>query len=460
MLDQLEKPLRAALQSPREELRELLQQLFVAGAEVTPEAITNALPEVPPQLLLDAGLLSRTPRGIRAKLSLTETAAPNGSSWWILSDLDDHLRDHPVRVDHVMGVGGATRSLLEALPSHRVNRALDLGTGNGIVAMHLATQADSVIASDVSERAITFARFNAALNGISNIEFVVGSLFDPIDGVFDLIASNPPFVIAPKTDHAPTYRTSGGVGDALLRQLVSEAPRYLNTSGMLICLANWEHIDDTPWIEQPVNADVASWVIERGRQSPAEYAATWLRDGGVLEGHAEYRSQLRGWIDDFIDRGVSAVSFGYLAMRHTITPFHRVETVTGSLGSHERFGDAWSQAFTRALTLAREPDDSVLRTHFVRSDDVEEVRVLTPGTEQIRSISLVKRHGIERMIPVGTLAASIVGACDGELSLGEITRALEKLLEAPEGAFRAQAAQIAREFVASGILLQAGEDTI
>jgi len=86
-----------------------------------------------------------------------------------------------------------------------VTDALDVGTGCGIQALLAARHAGRVTATDSNARALAFARFNAALNGVINVTFVEGDLFEPIAGErFDLVVANPPFVISP--DHDYQYR--------------------------------------------------------------------------------------------------------------------------------------------------------------------------------------------------------------------------------------------------------------
>jgi len=78
-----------------------------------------------------------------------------------------------------------------------VGTALDLGCGCGIQALYLATHAGRVVATDLSSRACALTQFNAALNE-AVIDVREGSLFEPVEGeTFDLIVTNPPFVITP-----------------------------------------------------------------------------------------------------------------------------------------------------------------------------------------------------------------------------------------------------------------------
>src|SRR3989344_3553956 len=71
---------------------------------------------------------------------------------------------------------------------------LDLCTGSGILALFAAEKTEKVYAVDINKRALEFAKVNADLNGISNIEFLEGDLFEPVKEMkFKLIFANPPF---------------------------------------------------------------------------------------------------------------------------------------------------------------------------------------------------------------------------------------------------------------------------
>ena len=95
------------------------------------------------------------------------------------------------------GLGGASTTLASWTPRPAVERALDLGTGCGVQALHLGAHARQVTVTDISTRALDFARFNAVLNGCE-WDVVEGSMLDPVAGQrFGLIVSNPPFVITP-----------------------------------------------------------------------------------------------------------------------------------------------------------------------------------------------------------------------------------------------------------------------
>ncbi|WP_345941129.1 methyltransferase [Microbacterium sp. Se63.02b] len=195
--------------------------------------------------------------------------------WWIASDLDEVALDGALPADHVLGVGGASRTLAETIVPIEVDRALDLGTGCGIQALLVARRARTVVATDISSRALAFAELNARLNGVSNIEFRHGSMFEPVAGeAFDLIVSNPPFVITPRVEGVPAYeyRDGGLVGDALVEQFVRSAPRFLTQNGIAQLLGNWESdaaVAGLARLEAWVPADLDLWVIQREELSPS-----------------------------------------------------------------------------------------------------------------------------------------------------------------------------------------------
>src|SRR5674476_463560 len=114
-----------------------------------------------------------------------------------------------VDAEHVLGISEASSSLAQLTVREKVTSALDLGTGCGVQSLHLASHSDAVVGTDVNPRALAMARLTSSLN---EVEFDVrgGSLFDPLAGEkFDLIVTNPPFVVSPGTGERLVYRDSG-----------------------------------------------------------------------------------------------------------------------------------------------------------------------------------------------------------------------------------------------------------
>lgn len=128
----------------------------------------------------------------------------------------------------------ASISLARNLRNVRGARVLDLGTGSGFLAI-LASKlgAKEVVATDISERALRDAQKNAILNTVENIDFRLGSLYEPVEGeCFDLIVCNPP--MTPSKIPLPRYTWGGADGRMILDMAISEAPDHLREGGRLL----------------------------------------------------------------------------------------------------------------------------------------------------------------------------------------------------------------------------------
>jgi release factor glutamine methyltransferase len=138
---------------------------------------------------------------------------------------------------------------LELLSGAREPRLCDVGTGSGcvVVAMlHERTDARA-IAVDISTDALRVAARNAARHSVADrLALVASDCFDALDmdaHIFDLIASNPPYVAEDDLDglqrevreHEPRAAlTPGGDGLSIIRRLLEDAPRFLREGGCLV----------------------------------------------------------------------------------------------------------------------------------------------------------------------------------------------------------------------------------
>ena len=123
---------------------------------------------------------------------------------------------------------------------------LDIGTGSGVIAITLAAELPSfnVTAIDVSEDALTTASANARRHGVEQrVSFVKSDMFSRVDGKFDLIVSNPPYIptadmscLAREViDHDPHTALDGGAdGLEFYRRIFASVHEYLKPSGMVV----------------------------------------------------------------------------------------------------------------------------------------------------------------------------------------------------------------------------------
>src|SRR4051812_22586925 len=187
-----------------------LTRLFLLQTSVAADAADSALPGLVDPLVAQ-GVLDRSVGEVAARMDVRPYAADD-RSLWVVSDLTPGLDGAPQRVgaDHVLGISAASTSLAQLTLRDDVGTSLDLGTGCGVQALHLAGHSQRVVATDVNPPALEVARFNALPNQVGDrVDVRDGSFFEPVrDERFDLIPPNPPFVISPGTGERLVYRDS------------------------------------------------------------------------------------------------------------------------------------------------------------------------------------------------------------------------------------------------------------
>jgi methylase of polypeptide subunit release factors len=441
-----------------------MTRLWQLQAPVAAADVETALPDLLDPLCA-AGLLQRSVEEVRARLDV-RPYADDLRDWWVVSDLTPGLDgDHrAMDADHVLGVSSASSTLAELTVREPVGSALDLGTGSGVQAMHLSGHCERVVATDVNLRAITMARLNAALNDVF-VDVRDGSLFEPVAGEgFDLVVSNPPFVISPGTGERLVYRDSGMPGDEVVRRIVETAPRHLNPRGWCQVLGNWVHRETETWQERLATwldgSRCDAWVIQREVMDPARYVELWLADAG-LRTSPDYVARYDAWMSWFEEQAVEAIGFGWVNLRCSgrDRPVARIEdwpyAVEQPIGPEVA---AWGRR-TDWLEDRRDPADGLAGLDEVRlraADDLVQETYGRPGEEDPEHIVLRRAGGMRRARQVDTVEAGLVGACDGDLTVGQILDALAQLLQRDAAGLRRDYAHAVRELVEEGLVEPVG----
>jgi methylase of polypeptide subunit release factors len=114
-------------------------------------------------------------------------------------------------------------------------RIIDIGSGSGAGGLHAAALSDpssTLVLTDINQSALRFSRINAALNGVHNVEIVESDVFAAVEGQFDLIVSNPPYLVDPL---ARLYRHGGGLlGFDLSVKIAEQSIAHLAPGGRLL----------------------------------------------------------------------------------------------------------------------------------------------------------------------------------------------------------------------------------
>jgi hypothetical protein len=133
-------------------------------------------------------------------------------------------------------------------------------------------------------------------------------------------------------------------------------------------------------------------------------------------------------------------------------PLRRLEEITGPLGGGGPMGAVVTDVLAAERWLAGVDDEALLGTRLVTAADVTEERFGTPGTADPQVVLLRQGGGLQRAVRADTALAGLVGACDGDLSLGQIIAALASLLDEPVGEITSRLLGPVRRLVADGLL--------
>src|SRR5450830_403806 len=478
----------AAHRDPASAALAAVVRLWLLAEPQPAAALDAALPIVGSAGLAQLGLVERGEGGrLQAKVDLRpygwdpavdDDGQPSGGAdLWVASDLAAHQSPGVLRHDHVLGIGQASTTLVQVTARRHAARALDLGTGCGIQTFHLLHHADHVTATDISDRALAFTRFNLVLNAVAlhldpadlgaRVSLRRGSLLEPVAGEeFDLVVSNPPFVITPRTVGESsadqfTYRDGGLPGDDIVAALVRELPSVLTPGGTAQMLGNWEIPARAEWSVRPegwAGRDVDVWFIQREQVGPEQYAETWLQDASEARDRRLYRESYAAYLDDFAARDVAAIGFGMIWLRRPAAGarpvLRRFEEITYPI--EQPVGPHLGAAVERADWLA---GTDLASAYLLVADDVTEERHQRPGAEHPGVILLRQGAGLRRTNLLSTELAGFVSACDGELAVGQIIGALDALLGGYEGydsaAFRRGLLDDVGNLVRDGFLLPA-----
>lgn len=458
-------------------------RFFLLGRVVSADELDRVLPSLGSEGLIALGLAEEA-QGETDRSLVQATADLRPYAWdegdgevrlWVASDLAAHQRSGVLRKDHVLGIGHASATLVQSTARRPVESALDLGTGCGIQTFHLLRHARRVVATDVSERALAFARFNLLLNAAAlavapehleeRVDLRLGSLLEPVAGErFDMVVSNPPFVIAPRLEGEAaeerfTYRDAGLPGDDLVAGLVAGLGDVLAPCGTAQLLGNWEVRDGEAWHERVrswVPAGLDAWVVQRELLSPEQYAETWLQDASEQRDPDAFTRSYAAYLDDFASRNTTGIGFGMLWFRRPAggqVRLDRFEELTHPL--EQPIGPHWQAAVERADWLESLGPSGLAGSYLIVADDVTEERHQRPGAEHPGIILLRQGAGFRRTVLMNTEQTGFVSACDGELSAGQIARALGALLDRDDDEFVENLLQEVRELVADGFLVKA-----
>lgn len=398
-----------------------LVRLFLTGCALPEIEARVAVAPMELEALLSVGLLKRGAEGIQAQAALLPFAG-----LLLARDFSPEFTGRPSPRNYVPGVGIASHVVANLTVRRQVESALDLGSGLGVQAILAAHHADHVIATDVNPRALNFTELNARLNGLANIEIRRGSLYEPVaDGRFDLIVSNPPFVISPRLKYR--YRDGGTTGDLISEQVIRGAPEVLREGGYCTVLFNWHHRTEDDWAERPADwlssSGCDTWLICSDTQDPLAYASGWL---SYSHGHNRkvYSRLLDEWVAYIHGLGIGFISLG-TAILHRRSGGHnwfRAEKAPG--GAPNGSCSAQIQRIFAAQDILAElsEEKDLFEQAFLLTPDhqLEQTLQAENGRWIVTGARLTQLRGYPFAGNIDRLVSTILAGCDGRRTVAEL----------------------------------------
>ena len=431
-----------------------LIRLFLVGVPTEVEATRRALHPMTLEQWAAAGLLA-----LRQGMAVALVKLLPFHGLLLAFDLFNQRRTN-VRTDFVMGIGSSTLTLANLAIRRPARYTLDLGTGCGTQAFLAAPHSEQVYAVDRNPRACGFAAFNARLNDFANIACYEGDLFEPVQSQqFDLVLSNPPFVISPASHYL--FRDSGMRGDEICQKIVRQAPQVLAEGGYCQILCNWAHIAGERWQDRLATwfegTGCDAWILRSETQDASTYATTWIRETEA-DDPGRVGQLYEEWMAYYERERIEAMSAGLITMRRRggSAPWFRTDdSPARMLGP---CGDDVLRVFAAQDFLATLPDNQTLLTAQLSvAPQVRWEQHCEPAEQgwQVITSHVRLARGLTYSGDIDPYVANLVARCNGQRPLHALLADVAATLDSPIERIVPVCLEAVRRLIAYGFLLPA-----
>jgi hypothetical protein len=430
-----------------------LIRLFLMEAPVEAGILQNAIRPMTLDAWRQAGLITGNGADITATIKLLPFQG------LVLAFDRSGLLETPLRPHYVMGIGGSTITLSHLTIRKQARRALDLGTGCGVHALLAAAHSDQVTATDLNPRAVRLARFNARLNGVANVECLEGDFFEPVhDRRFDLVVTNPPFVISPETRFI--YRDGGMTADGVCRRIVREAPRHLNAGGFCQILCNWGQEADRDWkvrlAEWFDETGCDAWVMRSESLGAADYASKWIRHTEFHDRETPFAERFRQWMAYYEKLGIESIGMGLITLRKTESGANWFRADESPDKMQGPCGDDVARGFVLMDFLQTAGEDEKLletRLHYAPDLRLEQKYEPTPEGWKTTASVIHLADGLTYRGNADPLIANLIVHCDGRKPLKALLPDMARSLGTEPENIAPTLCQLIRKLIEQGFLL-------
>jgi predicted RNA methylase len=426
-----------------------LIRLFLVGLPVAFDAFKRSVEPLAPADWAELGL-------VEIGADLVHRAVGMRPSRGLIIAHDCTLPDGSQRHDHVLGLSGSTLTFASAMIQPPSRYTLDLGTGSGYLALLAARHNQRVLATDRNPRAVNMTRFNALLNGLANVEAAAGDLFEPVgEKRFDVIVSNPPFVVSPEDEIM--FRDSGMKGDEICERIVRAAPAHLAEGGYAQFLCNWVRLAGQDWRARLTDwisgSGCDAWFMHLHTDATDVYASHWLGqvDQTDLERNA---ARFERWMAYYKEQSIEAIDSGMITLRRRSGACNWVAFDTDR-GRNQPNGAAVLLGFAARDLIQRLGDDrAVLDLKPRCQSELRLVQHLKPAGQGwlVDEARCVLGDGLQFEGSVSPLVFHLLALCRGQEPLRAVLAQVASRLGQDRAAVLAEGLGVARSLVAQGFL--------
>lgn len=391
----------------------VLARLFFVAWPASQELCRKHIPDHVLQLCLDANVLA-----LESGMFASSVALMPFENCLFASDAPRLRGSNP---NVIIGPSASTNLLARASVRTRTSNVLDIGTGTGALAVIAAGYSDHVIGTDINERAIEFGRFNAALNGVHNVDFVLGDALSPIEGKkFSCILANPPFF--PSAVQRFAYSDSPLELDGFTRKVAVEAPQYLEDGGVFQMLCEWVQVEGQPWEQR-----LRSWTAASGcdillmlgpKMTAADYSEKRFHEAATLY-QTKADTLMTERLNYLRSHQVEYVLSGLITMRKRAGANWFV-SIPGDLSKN--FGAAIQERMDSLTFLSRQTPEQWLGCKFRFAPDaiIRQTSALGERGWEVVSMEVSKPNGIGAPLKIDSPVLRTIEMFDGARTLGEI----------------------------------------
>ena len=430
-----------------------LARLFIMGLPVPPVSAATAFQGAALDRLIQGGLLRDKGGKLYAAVKITPIDG------MLIAFDRTWEEDETEAPDHVMGPSDSARLLAGLVIRGEFGSMLDVGAGCGFLTFLAARNCKRVVATDLNPRAAAFVDLNARLNGIANIEARTGDLFAPVTGErFDLIISNPPFVISP--EDRLVYLNGGMKADAFCQKIAGEAPAYLNEGGHFQMLCNWVENADREWQDRLQGwfrgTGCDTWVLRSSTTDPVSYARNWMKLGHTGAG-SDDAARLEAWLEYYREEKVSAIGGGAVVMRKRSGGDNWFRSFDGPPRLSGQCGEEVLERMRALDRMARALKDeaALMAARFRISPNARLTQECAPSESgwalQKATVQIIQ--GFAYLEEIDNLFGELLVSCDGKRTLREAIDRTANALGLDAADIPPETAEVVRQLVDEGFLI-------